>query len=49
MKARYDDGKEHLEKLKKDLAEAEKQTSDDDVDAGVSAARNVLADKEKVF
>jgi DNA repair exonuclease SbcCD ATPase subunit len=48
VKARYDDGKEHLEKLKKDLAEAEKQTSDDDVDAGVSAARNVLADQEKV-
>lgn len=47
VKARYEDGKERLEKLTRGLAEAEEQTSDDDLDAGVSAARTVLADQEK--
>ncbi len=47
VKTRYDDGKERLERLKNDLTEAEKQTSDDDLDAAVSAARKALADQEK--
>lgn len=47
VKTRYEDGKERLERLKNDLTEAEKQTSDDDLDAAVSAARKALADQEK--
>ncbi len=47
VKTRYEDGKERLERLKNDLTEAEKQTSDDDLDAAVSVARNALADQEK--
>ncbi|MDJ0944440.1 MAG: AAA family ATPase [Kiloniellales bacterium] len=47
VKTRYDDGKERLEKLKKSLAEAEEQTSDDDLEAGVAAARKALEDQEK--
>ncbi|MDA4848847.1 AAA family ATPase [Hoeflea poritis] len=47
VKTRYDDGRERLEKLKKSLTEAEEQTSDDDLDAGVSVARKELADQEK--
>ena len=47
MKTRYEDGKERLETLKGGLAEAEELTSDDDLDAGVSAARKVLANQEK--
>lgn len=47
VKTRYEDRKERLEKLKKGLAEAEEQTSDDDLDAGVSAARKALADQDK--
>lgn len=47
VKTRYDDGKERLEKLKKSLAEAEEQTSDDDLEAGVAIARKALEDQEK--
>jgi len=47
VKTRFEDGKERLEKLKNGLAEAEEQTSDDDLDAAVSAARKALADQEK--
>lgn len=47
VKTRYEDGKERLERLKNDLTEAEKQTSDDDLDAAVFAARKALADQEK--
>ena len=46
-KTRYEDGKDRLEKLKDGLAEAEELTSDDDLDAGVSDAREVLAIQEK--
>lgn len=47
VKTRYEDGKERLERLKNDLTQAEKQTSDYDLDAAVSAARKALADQEK--
>jgi chromosome segregation ATPase len=47
VKARYDDGKERLEKLKKGLTEAEGQASDDDLEAGVATARKALEDQEK--
>ncbi len=47
VRTRYEDGKDRLERLKNDLTEAEKQASDDDLDAAVSAARNALADQEK--
>lgn len=47
VKTRYDDGKERLEKLKSSLAETEDQTSDDDLEAGVTTARKALADQEK--
>jgi DNA repair exonuclease SbcCD ATPase subunit len=47
VKARHQDRKARLEKLRNDLAEAEKQTSDDDLDAAVSAARKALAYQEK--
>lgn len=48
VKTRYEDGKERLERQKSDLTETEKQTSDDDLDAAVSAARKALSDQEKV-
>jgi chromosome segregation ATPase len=47
VRTRYEDGKDRLERLKNDLTEAEKQASDDDLDAAVSAARKALADQEK--
>ncbi len=47
VKTRYEDGKERLEKLKRALAEAKEQTSDDDMDAAVLADRNALTDQEK--
>ncbi len=47
VKTRYDDGKERLEKLKKSLAEAEEQSSDDDLEAGVAATRMALEDQQK--
>lgn len=46
VKTRYDDGKERLDKLKKGLAEAEEQVSDDDLEAGVTTSRKALADQE---
>ena len=48
VKTRYDDGRERLQKLKKGLAEAEKQTSDEDLNACLSVARKALEDQEKV-
>lgn len=48
VKTRYEDGKERLERQKSDLTETEKQTSDDDLNAAVSAARKALSDQEKV-
>lgn len=47
VRTRYEDGKEHLERLKNELTEAEKQASNDDLDAAVSSARKALADQEK--
>ncbi|AVX06051.1 hypothetical protein MXMO3_03548 (plasmid) [Maritalea myrionectae] len=47
VKTRYEDGMERLERLKNELTEVEKQTSDDDLDAAVSAARKALVDQEK--
>lgn len=47
VRTRYEDGKDRLERLKNDLTVAEKQASDDDLDAAVSAARKALADQEK--
>ena len=47
VKARYEDRKERLENLKSGLAEAEEQTSDDDLDAAVSAARKAQEGQEK--
>lgn len=47
VRTRYEDGKERLERLKSDLSEAEKQTSDGELDAAVSAAQEALADQEK--
>lgn len=46
VKTRYDDGKERLDKLKKGLTEAEEQTSDNGLEAGVTAARKALEDQE---
>ncbi|WP_169566479.1 AAA family ATPase [Sneathiella limimaris] len=46
VRTRYEDGKERLERLKNDLTEAEKQTSDDDLDSAISEARKALADQE---
>ncbi|MCR9243310.1 MAG: AAA family ATPase [Rhodobiaceae bacterium] len=46
VKTRYEDGKDRLEKLKSGLAETDEQTSDDDLDAVVSAARKALTDKD---
>lgn len=48
VKTRYEDGKERLDRLKSDLTETEKQTSDDDLDAAVSTAGQALTDQEKV-
>jgi len=45
VRTRYEDGKERLERLKSDLTEADKQTSDEDLDTAVSAARKALADQ----
>lgn len=47
VRTRYEDGKERLERLRNDLSVAEKQTSDDELDATVSAAQKALADQEK--
>ena len=47
VKTRYEDGNERLEKLKSGLAEAEEETSDDDLDAAESAARKAQEDQEK--
>ena len=47
VKTRYEDGKVRLEKLKNSLAEAEKKTSDDNLDTAVSTARKAHADQEK--
>jgi len=47
VRTRYEDGTERLEKLKDDLAEAEKQTSDYTLNSALSAARKALADQEK--
>jgi len=46
VKTRYEDGKDRLEKLKSDLAEAEEQTSDDDLDSVVSVAGKALTTQE---
>ena len=46
VKTRYEDGKDRLKKLQKGLTDAEEQTSDDDLEAGVSAARKALAEQE---
>lgn len=48
VKTRYEDGKERLQRQKSDLTETDKQTSDDDLDAAVTAARKALTDQEKV-
>ncbi|GJL86582.1 AAA family ATPase [Hyphomonas sp. KY3] len=48
VKTRYEDGKERLDRLKSDLTETEKQTSEDDLDTAVSAAGQALADQERV-
>jgi DNA repair exonuclease SbcCD ATPase subunit len=47
VKARYEDGRDRLEKLRNDLAEAEKLNSDDDLESAVSAAKKALTDQEK--
>jgi len=47
VKTRYDDRKERLNKLKKGLAEAEEQVSDDDLKTSVTTSQNALADQEK--
>ena len=47
VKTRYEDGKERLEKLRNDLADAEKKSSEDDLEAAVSAAQTALVDQEK--
>ncbi len=47
VKTRHDDGKERLDKLKKELNEAEVQTSDDDLTAIIETARKALEDREE--
>ena len=47
VKTRYEDGKERLEKLRNDLADAEKKSSEDDLEAAVSVAQTALVDQEK--
>jgi len=47
VNTRYQDGTDRLEKLRNDLAEAEKQSSDDDLESAVSAAKEALAAQEK--
>lgn len=47
VRTRYEDGKDRLERLKNDLTEAENHSSDEDLDAAVSAALEALADQEK--
>ena len=46
VKARYDDGQERLDKLKKGLAEAEEQVSDGDLEADVKTDRKALVDQK---
>lgn len=47
VKTRYDDGKERLEKLKNSLTEAEKRVSDDELETGVTTARQALEAQKK--
>jgi len=47
VEARHEDGKKRLEKLKNDLATAEVQVSDEDLQKAISAAGKALADQQK--
>jgi len=47
VKARHEDGKERLEKLRKGLTEAEAQVPDDVLETAVVTTRKALADQEK--
>ena len=46
VKARYDDGKERLEKLRRKLADAEQELSDDQLQARTDAAQGKLSEQE---
>ena len=46
VKARYDDGKERLETLRRQLADAEQELSDDQLKARTDAAQAKLSDQE---
>ena len=48
VKTRYEDGKERLKKLRNDLVDAEKKSSEDDLETAVAAAQTALADQEGV-
>ena len=46
VKARYDDGKERLERLRRELAGAEQELSDDQLQARIDAAQAELSEQE---
>jgi uncharacterized protein YhaN len=47
VQERYDESHKRLDKLKINLTEAEKQVSDEDLEANVATARKALADQER--
>ena len=49
VKARYDDGKERLETLRRELADAEQEFSDDQLQARIDAAQAKLSEQETTF
>ena len=49
VKARYDDGKERLETLRRELAAAEQEFSDDQLQARIDAAQAKLSEQETTF
>ena len=48
VEARYEDGKKQLDQLRSSLAEADEQTSEDDLEALITDAREALVNQEKV-
>jgi len=49
VKARHDDGKERLEKLRRQLAEAQEARADDDLQAAIEMARKALSEQEEAI
>ena len=49
VKARYDDGKERLETLRRELAAAEQELSDDQIQERIDAAQVELSEQEATF